>query len=69
MNVLLGNLVYCIGALVAALFVGGAVVVVVSGLGESPLTAAGLAIALALLTYGFGWSSRRLLQGRERGRP
>ncbi len=68
MNVLLGNLVYCVGALIAALFVAGAAVVVVAGFGESPLMAAGFAIALALLSYGFGWSSRRLLQGREIGR-
>ena len=65
MAVLLGNLIFCIGALVAALFVGGGVVVVVIGSGESPSMAAGFAIALALLSYGFGWSSRCLLQGRK----
>ena len=65
MEVLLGNLVFGIGALVAALFVAGAVVVVVARLGESPLMAAGFAIALALLSYGFGWSIRCLLQGRR----
>ena len=64
MEVLLGNLIFCIGALVAALFVAGAVVVLVAGLGESPLMAAGFVIAFAFLTYGFGWSSRCLLQGR-----
>jgi hypothetical protein len=64
MEVLLGKLIFGIGRLAAALFVAGALVVVVAGLGESPLMAAGLAIALALLSYGFGWSSRCLLQGR-----
>ncbi len=65
MNVLLGNLVYCVGALIAALFVAGAAVVVVAGFGESPLMTVGFAIAFALLSYGFGWSSRRLLRGGE----
>ncbi len=64
MEVLLGNLVFRIGALVATLFVAGALVVVVAGLGESPVMAAGFAIAFALLSYGFGWSGRCLLQGR-----
>ena len=64
MPVLLGNLIFCIGALVAALFVAGAVAVLLAGLGESPSMAAGFAIAFAFLSYGFGWSSRCLLQGR-----
>lgn len=65
MEVLLGNVIFCIGALVAALFVAGAGAVLVAGLGESPSMAAGFAIALAVLSYGFGWSSRCLLQGRK----
>jgi hypothetical protein len=64
MKVLLGNLIFCIGALVAALFVAGAVVVFLAGLGESPSMATGFAIAFAFLSYGFGWSSRCLLRGR-----
>ncbi len=64
MEVLLGNLIFCIGALVAALLAAGGIVVLLVGLGESPLMAAGFAIAFALLSYGFGWSSRCLLQGR-----
>ena len=64
MEVLLGNLIFCIAALVATLFVAGAVVVFVAGLGESPLMAAGFAIAFAFLSYSFGWSSRCLLRGR-----
>ena len=64
MNVLLGNLIFYTGALVAALFAAGGVVVFLVGLGESPLMAAGFAIAFAFLVYGFGWSSRCLLQGR-----
>ena len=64
MEGLLGNLIFYIGVLVAALFVVGAVVVFAAGLGESPLMAAGFAIVLALVSYGFGWSIRCLLQGR-----
>ncbi len=64
MEVLLGNLIFYIGALVSGLFVAGAAVVVVAGSGESPLMAAGFAIALAVLSYGFGWSSRCMLLGR-----
>ncbi len=64
MNILVGNLVYGFCVFVAMLFVAGACAVVVGGLGESPLMAAGFALALALLCYGFGWSGRCLLQGR-----
>lgn len=64
MTILIGNLVYGICIIVAALFVAGAVAVVISGLGESPVMAAGFALAFALLSYGFGWSGRCLLQGR-----
>jgi len=65
MEILLGNMIFCIGTLVAALFVAGAVVVLLSGLGESPSMAARFAVALAVLSYGFGWSSRCLLLGRK----
>jgi hypothetical protein len=68
MSVLIGNLMYWAGAVVGALFVTGAAAVLLAGLGESPSMAAGFAIALAVLFYGFGWSSRCLLQGRERRR-
>ena len=67
MSLLIGNLMYWAGSVVAALFVMGAFVVLLTGLGESPSMAAGFGIALALLSYGFGWSSRCLLHGRNAG--
>ena len=62
---LLGSSFYGLGVFIAALFVAGSVAVLVAGLGESPLAASGVALTVGLLSYGFGWSSRRLLQGHE----
>ena len=61
---LLGSSFYWLSSLIAALFAAGSVAVLVAGLGESPLAASGVALIIALLSYGFGWSGRRLLQGR-----
>ena len=61
---LLGSSFYWLGTLIAALFAAGSVTVLVAGLGESPLAASGVALIVALLSYGFGWSSRCMLQGR-----
>ncbi len=61
---LLGNSFYWLGTLIAALFVAGSVAVLVAGLGESPLAASGVALILALLAYGFGWSGRSMLKGK-----
>ncbi len=61
---LLGNSFYWLGTLIAALFVAGSVAVLVAGLGESPSAAGGVALIIAVLSYGFGWSSRCMLQGR-----
>ena len=68
MATLFGNLIYWLGVLIAGLFVAGGAAVIVAGQGESPLVASAFALALAVLSYGFGWSGRSLLQGREQGR-
>ncbi len=64
MNGLIGNLVYGVCATIALVFIVGAAVVLLAWVGESPPMASGFAIALSLLTYGFGWSSRLMLTGR-----
>ncbi len=64
MATLFGNSIYWLGVLIATLFVAGGAAVLVAWEGESPLVASAFALVLALLSYGFGWSSRCLLQGR-----
>ena len=64
MTDLLGSSFYWLGVFIAALFAAGSVAVLVVGPGESPLAASGVALVVALLSYGFGWSSRCLLQRR-----
>ncbi len=49
----------------ALMFLAGALWVVLEELGESPAIASGFALALALLIFGFGWSSRCMLLGRS----
>jgi hypothetical protein len=61
---LLGSSFYWLGVFIAALFAAGSVAVLVTGLGESPLAASGVTLIVALLSYGFGWSSRCMLLGR-----
>ena len=65
MATLFGNLIYWLGALISVLFVAGGAAVLVAWEGESPLIANAVALTIALLSYGFGWSGRRLLQGRR----
>ncbi len=65
MTTLLGNSIYWLGMLVSILFIAGGAAVIVTWEGENPLVASAFAFVLASLSYGFGWSGRRLLQGRE----
>ena len=61
---LLGITIYFCGVIVATLFFVGAGVVLVTQAGESPLFASAISLVMASLSYAFGWSGRRLLQGQ-----
>ncbi len=61
MTNLIANLLYGLCAAIALAFMLGAAAVLLAWLGENPPKASGFAVAIALLSYGFGWSSRLLL--------
>jgi len=58
------NVLYGLCTVVAVIIIASALITLVAGSGDNPTMAGAMGLALAALCYGFGWSGRRLLQGR-----